>query len=63
MKNDDKNDDDSIKSRQDTQSWLYYYDYYHYRCRCRSITITTKFHIAPPTEWTGVLNNKSHAYE
>jgi len=27
------------------------------RCAIR-ITITTKFSIAPPTEWTGALNNK-----
>jgi len=28
-----------------------------------TITITTEIYIAPPTKWTGALNNKSYAYE
>ena len=28
-----------------------------------TITITAEFYIAPPTKWTGALNNKSYAYE
>jgi len=28
-----------------------------------TVTITAEFYIAPPTKWTGALNNKSYAYE
>ena len=28
-----------------------------------TITFTAEFYVAPPTKWTGALNNKSYAYE
>jgi len=37
--------------------------YFLYLQDVYTITITADFFIAPPTKWTGVLNNKSYAYE